>query len=60
VFATAYRGRKPSFSRQQFDLAAGTTNVSDIARHIGLQRCAVTRIKADLVAAEVMLTNWGL
>lgn len=63
--ATAYRGRKPSFSRQQFDqvqalLAAGTMNVSEIARHVGLQRMAVTRIKADPTATEAMLVNWGL
>jgi ActR/RegA family two-component response regulator len=43
--ATAYCGRKSSLSRQQFDgvqtlLAAGTMNVSEIARHAGLQRMA--------------------
>jgi putative DNA-invertase from lambdoid prophage Rac len=63
--ATAYRGRKPSFSRQQFDqvqlfLAAGTMNGSEIARHVGLRGMVVARIKTDPAAAEAMLANWGL
>jgi hypothetical protein len=33
-------------------LAAGTVNVSEIARQVGLQRMAVARIKADPAAAE--------
>jgi putative DNA-invertase from lambdoid prophage Rac len=41
-------------------LAAGTMNVSKIARHVSLQRMAVVRIKADPAAAEAMLANWGL
>jgi hypothetical protein len=46
--ATAYRGRKPSFSRRQFNhvqalVAAVAMNVSDI---VGLQRMAVARIEA--------------
>lgn len=61
----AYRGRKPSFSRAQLQqvremLGAGTANVSEIARTVGLDRMAVARIKADPAAAEVMLANWGL
>lgn len=63
--AAAYRGRKPSFNRQQFQnvqelLAVGTVNVSEIARTVGLDRMAVVRIKADPGAAEGMLVNWGL
>jgi hypothetical protein len=38
----------------------GTTNVSQIAQESGLQRMAVTRIKADPAAAEAMLRNWAL
>jgi DNA invertase Pin-like site-specific DNA recombinase len=62
---TAYRGRKPSFSRDQFDQVValvnqGTMNVSQIAEAAGLQRMAVTRIKADPAAAEAMLQNWAL
>jgi DNA invertase Pin-like site-specific DNA recombinase len=62
---TAYRGRKPSFSREQFDqvmtlVNQGTMNVSQIATAVGLQRMAVTRIKDDPAAAETMLRNWTL
>lgn len=61
----AYRGRKPSFSREQFNhvmalVNQGTTNVSQIAKAAGLQRMAVTRIKADPAAAEAMLRTWAL
>jgi putative DNA-invertase from lambdoid prophage Rac len=56
--ATAYRGRKPSFSRDQFNTVMclkGTTNASQIAKTTGLQRMAVARIIADPSAAETML-----
>jgi hypothetical protein len=35
-------------------------NVSEIARHPGLQRMAVARIKTDPAAAEAMPANWAL
>lgn len=62
---TAYRGRKPTFSRAQLQqvrdlIAAGAMNVSQIAETVSLQRMAVARIKADPAAAEAMLANWGL
>jgi hypothetical protein len=41
-------------------LAAGTMNVSEIARHAGLQQMAAARIKIDPAAAEAMLANWAL
>jgi hypothetical protein len=34
--------------------------VSQIAQAAGLQRMAITRIKADPTAAEAMLRNWAL
>jgi hypothetical protein len=34
-------------------------NGSEIARHVGLQRMAVARIKADPAPAEAMLANWA-
>jgi len=59
-----FRGRKPSYTRQQFDQArilldqgAGT---SEISRTIGLSRQAVLRIKADPAACEHALQRWGL
>jgi DNA invertase Pin-like site-specific DNA recombinase len=60
-----YRGRKPTFNRDQFDRVTalvnqGALNVSQIAKAVGLDRMAVTRIKADPAAAEAMLQNWTL
>jgi len=61
----AYRGRKPSFDRGQFQkvqelLGAGAMTVSEIARTVGLDRMAVARIKADPAGHEAMLANWSL
>ncbi len=58
-----YRGRKPSFTREQFltvcnmlDLSAG---VGEIASNTGLSRQTIYRIKADRTAAEATLANWA-
>ena len=63
--ATAYRGRKPSFSREQFrtvlTLASqGTMNTSQIAKAVGLERMAVARIRENPVNAERQLLTWGM
>lgn len=59
-----YRGRKPSYSRKQFqtvmDLASKSMNVSEIAQASSLSRQTVYRIKEDPAAAEKTLTVWGL
>lgn len=59
-----FRGRKPSFTRQQFDqvqamlgLGAG---LSAISRDTGLSRAAIWRIKGDPVACEASLQLWAL
>jgi DNA invertase Pin-like site-specific DNA recombinase len=59
-----YRGRKPSYSREQFQIVqaligqeAGT---SAIAKATALTRQTVLRIKADPVEAEANLATWGL
>ncbi|MGY4511363.1 recombinase family protein [Bradyrhizobium sp. USDA 3650] len=62
---TAYRGRKPSFTRKEFTevLALanqGTMNTSQIAKAVGLQRMAVTRIILNPANAEQQLANWHL
>jgi putative DNA-invertase from lambdoid prophage Rac len=62
---TAYRGRKPSFTREQFKnvLALdgqGTMNTSEIAKATGLQRMAVARIRLNPANAERQLVTWGL
>jgi DNA invertase Pin-like site-specific DNA recombinase len=63
--AKAYRGRKPSFSREQMRTVLtladqGTMNVSQIAKAVGLQRMAVARIRENPANAEQQLTTWGL
>src|SRR6476620_8871336 len=62
---TAYRGRKPSFSREQFGTvltlaSQGAMNTSQIAKAVGLERMAVVRIRENPVKAERQLLTWGL
>lgn len=59
---TAYRGRKPSFTRVQLDrvrdgLGTGK-GVSTIAKETGLSRQAIYRVQADPAAAEKALALW--
>jgi putative DNA-invertase from lambdoid prophage Rac len=60
----AYRGRKPSFTRQQMeaviDLSGKGTAVSTIAKSSGLSRQTVYRIKDDIAGAEKALATWGV
>jgi len=61
----AYRGRKPSFTREQMEkvlalAGQGSLNVSQIAKTVRLQRMAVTRIKEDPARAELQLATWGM
>jgi DNA invertase Pin-like site-specific DNA recombinase len=62
---TKYRGRKPSFTRQQlidveamFD--AGALGTSAIARACGLKRQTVERIRDDRAKAHEILATWDL
>jgi DNA invertase Pin-like site-specific DNA recombinase len=61
---TAYRGRKPTFTRQQvqevLSLADQGQTTSLIARTVGLERMAVTRIVLNPANAERQLATWGL
>jgi len=62
---TAYRGRKPSFTREQFSTvltlaSQGTMNTSQIAKALGLQRMAVARIRQNPANAEQQLVTWEL
>ncbi|HEX2556388.1 MAG TPA: recombinase family protein [Microvirga sp.] len=58
-----YKGRKPSYSREQFqavrNMLAQETGVSIIARTTGLSRQTVHRIQGDPVGAEAALAIWG-
>lgn len=60
----AYKGRKPSFSRSQFDMVADLVGkgfgVSEIAKASGLSRQTVYRIKDDRAEAERSLVRWGV
>jgi putative DNA-invertase from lambdoid prophage Rac len=60
----AYRGRKPSYSRTQFESAQAmlgkSASVGEVARSIGLTRQTVYRIKGDPGAAEAALATWGM
>jgi putative DNA-invertase from lambdoid prophage Rac len=60
----AYLGRKPSYSRSEFEtvqaLLAQDNAISAIAKTTGLTRQTIYRIQADPVAAEAALTAWGM
>jgi putative DNA-invertase from lambdoid prophage Rac len=63
--ANAYRGRKPSYTRKQFDaaralLAQERVTVGTVATETGLSRQTVYRIKDDPAGAEAALAAWGL
>lgn len=58
-----YRGRKPSFTREQLEatesLLEKDMGASAIAREVGLSRAAVIRIKNDRPAAHAALEKWS-
>lgn len=60
---TAYLGRKPSYSREQFeDVVAGLDrgeNVSAVAKATGLTRQTIYRIRDNRVEAEAALERWS-
>ena len=62
--AQAYKGRKPSYSRKQFESAQAmlgkSTSVGEVARVTGLTRQTVYRIKDDPAGAEAALATWGM
>ena len=57
---TVYRGRKPTFSREQFKTVLalanqGAMNTSQIAKAVGLERMAVARTRLHPAKAEQQL-----
>lgn len=60
----AYKGRKPSYSRAQFDMTVTMleqeAGISAIADATKLSRQAVYRIRDERAAAEASLVSWGL
>ncbi len=59
-----YLGRKPSYSREQFeavrDMLAQSIGPSVVASETGLSRQTVYRIRDDAAGAERTLAEWGL
>lgn len=59
-----FRGRKPSYTRSQFEAAQrlllNGTGLSDAARETDLSRAALWRIKTDPDACSAALAAWGL
>lgn len=62
--ATKYKGRKPTFSREQFarvgEMLAQGVGVSDVSKHTGLTRQTVYRIKDDPAGQAKALEAWGM
>ena len=62
--AIKYRGRMPSYDRNQFlivqDMLSQDAGASAIAKATGLTRQAVLRIKSEPADAEKTLTKWGM
>lgn len=59
-----YRGRRPSFTHEQFEqvqtMLAQGSGVSEIASTVGVSRQTVYRIRDDAAAAASMLQRWSL
>ncbi|MDH2327509.1 recombinase family protein [Cereibacter sp. SYSU M97828] len=58
-----YRGRKPSYTRDQLDLMrdmlAQGAGASQIAKATGLTRPTVQRLRDDMAGAEAVLVKWA-
>ena len=58
-----YRGRKPSFNREQYTAVAEMLDMGEgasaISKATGLTRQTVLRIRADRAGAEAALAIWG-
>jgi DNA invertase Pin-like site-specific DNA recombinase len=63
--ATAYLGRKPSFTRAQLAkvrnmLGQEAVGIAQIAKETGLSRQTIYGIKDDPAGAEATLAAWGM
>jgi putative DNA-invertase from lambdoid prophage Rac len=60
----SYRGRKPSFTRDQLDiirdLLAQGVNPTAVSKQADVSRQVVYRVKDDPAKAEAILAEWGL
>jgi DNA invertase Pin-like site-specific DNA recombinase len=61
---TAYRGRKPSYTRSQYEMVRDMLNqevgISTISKVTGLSRQTIYRIEEDPVGSEAALVSWNL
>ena len=61
---TKYRGKKPSYGREQFrkarELASEGHGTTAVSKQLGLSRQTVLRINGNPKAAEAALARWGL
>jgi DNA invertase Pin-like site-specific DNA recombinase len=61
---TKYRGRKPSYTRNQLaavcEMLGQSAGIGEIAKTTGLSRQAIYRIKDDPIAAESALASWAV
>lgn len=60
----AYKGRKPSFTREKFDavvslLDGGSTPIATIAKDTGLTRQTVYRVRDERAEMEKALAMWA-
>ena len=60
-----YRGRKPSFTRAQFNtvrdmLGQGAVGIAQTAKAANVSRQTIYRIKDDPASTEAALAAWGL
>ena len=62
--ADKYRGRKPTYSREQFeqvkDMLLGSSTITAISKETGLSRQTIYRIKDNPIVSEKSLSLWGL
>ncbi|AYD01727.1 recombinase family protein [Neorhizobium sp. NCHU2750] len=62
--ADKYRGKKPSYSRDQFntvvDMIGAGQGASAISKATGLTRQTILRIRDDQAASEAALAKWGI
>jgi DNA invertase Pin-like site-specific DNA recombinase len=58
-----YRGRKPSYTREQLTTASNmlqqSASIGEIAKSTGLSRQTIYRIQGDPTGAEAALANWA-
>lgn len=61
---SAYKGRKPSYSRRHVDqirqMAKEGIGVNEMARRLGLSKFLVSRINKNTMAAYEALERWGI